>query len=66
MIEDEEGLVDDRMSIISRGLWVVSEIERVVKVLLSFAKFYRFDVEFIDEGSIFMDFFEVWKKEYKV
>lgn len=66
MIEDEEGLVDDRIPTTSRGLWAVSETERSMKALLSFAKSHRFDVEFIDEGSTSMDLFEAWKKEYKV
>lgn len=66
MIEDEEGFVDDRVFIIIRGLWVVSETERFMKVILLFVRLYRFDVEYVDEGSVLMDFFEVWKKEYKV
>lgn len=66
MIEDEEGLVDDRIPTTSRGLWAISETERSLKALLSFAKSHRFDVEFIDEGSTSMDLFEAWKKEYKV
>lgn len=66
MIEDEEGLVDDRIPTTSRGLWAISEIERSMKALLSFAKSHRFDAEFIDEGSTSMDLFEAWKKEYKV
>ncbi|XP_008539094.2 E3 ubiquitin-protein ligase SHPRH [Equus przewalskii] len=66
MIEDEEGLVDDRMPTTSRGLWAVSETERAMKALLSFAKSHRLDVEFIDEGSTSMDLFEAWKKEYKL
>ena len=66
MIEDEEGLVDDRIPTTSRGLWAVSETERSMKALLSFAKSHRFDIEFIDEGSTSMDLFEAWKKEYKV
>ncbi|XP_047589021.1 E3 ubiquitin-protein ligase SHPRH isoform X2 [Lutra lutra] len=66
MIEDEEGLVDDRIPTTSRGLWAVSETERSMKALLSFAKSHRFDVEFIDEGSTSMDLFEAWKKEYKL
>ncbi|XP_035943618.1 E3 ubiquitin-protein ligase SHPRH isoform X2 [Halichoerus grypus] len=66
MIEDEEGLVDDRIPTTSRGLWAISETERSMKALLSFAKSHRFDVEFIDEGSTSMDLFEAWKKEYKL
>lgn len=66
MIEDEEGLVDDRIPTTNRGLWAISETERSMKALLSFAKSHRFDVEFIDEGSTSMDLFEAWKKEYKV
>lgn len=66
MIEDEEVLVDDRMPTTNRGLWAVSETERSMKVLLSFAKSHRFDVALIDEGSTSMDLFEAWKKEYKV
>lgn len=66
MIEDEEGLVDDWVFIIIWGFWVISEIEWFMKVILLFVKLYRFDVEFVDEGSILMDFFEVWKKEYKL
>ncbi|XP_036103765.1 E3 ubiquitin-protein ligase SHPRH isoform X6 [Molossus molossus] len=66
MIEDEEGLVDDRVPTTSRGLWAVSETERSLKALLAFAKSHRFDPEFIDEGSTSMDLFEAWKKEYKL
>ncbi|ELW72893.1 E3 ubiquitin-protein ligase SHPRH [Tupaia chinensis] len=66
MIEDEEGLVDDRAPTTTRGLWAISETERSMKALLSFAKSHRFDVEFIDEGSTSMDLFEAWKKEYKL
>ena len=66
MIEDEEGLVDDRIPTTSRGLWAISETERSMKALLSFAKSHRFDIPFIDEGSTSMDLFEAWKKEYKV
>ncbi|KAF6365312.1 SNF2 histone linker PHD RING helicase [Rhinolophus ferrumequinum] len=66
MIEDEEGLVDDRIPTTNRGLWAISETERSMKALLSFAKSHRFDVEFIDEGSTSMDLFEAWKKEYKL
>nr|XP_058891974.1 E3 ubiquitin-protein ligase SHPRH isoform X3 [Kogia breviceps] len=66
MIEDEEGLVDDRIPTTNRGLWAISETERSMKALLSFAKSHRFDVEFIDEGGTSMDLFEAWKKEYKL
>ncbi|XP_008052650.2 E3 ubiquitin-protein ligase SHPRH, partial [Carlito syrichta] len=66
MIEDEDGLVDDRAPTTNRGLWAISETERSMKAILSFAKLHRFDVEFIDEGSTSMDLFEVWKKEYKL
>ncbi|XP_058523315.1 E3 ubiquitin-protein ligase SHPRH isoform X1 [Ochotona princeps] len=66
MIEDEEGLVDDRAPTTTRGLWATSETERSMKAILSFAKSHRFDIEFIDEGSIAMDLFEAWKKEYKL
>ncbi|XP_069866789.1 E3 ubiquitin-protein ligase SHPRH isoform X1 [Dipodomys merriami] len=66
MIEDEEGLVDDRAPTTTRGLWAVSETERSMKAILSFARSHRFDVEFIDEGSAAMDLFEAWKKEYKL
>ncbi|KAK2114459.1 hypothetical protein P7K49_008725 [Saguinus oedipus] len=66
MIEDEEGLVDDRAPTTTRGLWAISETERSMKAILSFAKSHRFDVEFVDEGSTSMDLFEAWKKEYKL
>ncbi|XP_066229138.1 E3 ubiquitin-protein ligase SHPRH isoform X1 [Saccopteryx leptura] len=66
MIEDEEGLVDDRIPTTNRGLWAISETERSLKALLSFAKSHRFDIELIDEGSTAMDLFEAWKKEYKL
>ncbi|XP_069343783.1 E3 ubiquitin-protein ligase SHPRH [Eulemur rufifrons] len=66
MIEDEEGLVDDRVPTTTRGLWAISETERSMKAILSFAKSHRFAVEFIDEGSTSMDLFEAWKKEYKL
>ncbi|XP_036890761.1 E3 ubiquitin-protein ligase SHPRH isoform X2 [Sturnira hondurensis] len=66
MIEDEEGLVDDRIPTTSRGLWAISETERSMKALLSFAKSHRFDTPFIEEGSTSMDLFEAWKKEYKL
>ncbi|XP_051711242.1 E3 ubiquitin-protein ligase SHPRH isoform X1 [Oryctolagus cuniculus] len=66
MIEDEEGLVDDRVPTTTRGLWAISETERSMKAILSFAKSHRFDIEFIDEGSASMELFEAWKKEYKL
>ncbi|XP_039603460.1 E3 ubiquitin-protein ligase SHPRH [Polypterus senegalus] len=66
MIEDEEGLVDDRLPTTSRGLWAASEMERVLKAILSFAKARRMDGTLIDEGNIFMELFESWKKEYKL
>lgn len=66
MIEDEEGLVDDRLPTTSRGLWAASETERSLKTILSFAKAHRMDVKAIEEGTIFLELFEAWKKEYKV
>lgn len=66
MIEDEEGLVDDRVPTTTRGLWAISETERSMKAILSFARSHRFDAEYVDEGSVSMDLFEAWKKEYKV
>ncbi|XP_017654537.1 E3 ubiquitin-protein ligase SHPRH isoform X3 [Nannospalax galili] len=66
MIEDEEGLVDDRVPTTTRGLWAISETERSMKAVLSFARSHRFDAEFVDEGSVSMDLFEAWKKEYKL
>lgn len=66
MIEDEEGLVDDRLPTTSRGLWAASETERTLKAILSFAKAKRMDPELAEEGNTFMDLFENWKKEYKV
>lgn len=66
MIEDEEGLVDDRLPTTSRGLWAASETERTLKAILSFAKAKRLDPELVEEGNTFMDLFETWKKEYKV
>ncbi|XP_074427625.1 E3 ubiquitin-protein ligase SHPRH isoform X4 [Larus michahellis] len=65
MIEDEEGLVDDRLPTTSRGLWATSETERALKAILSFAKAHRMDVKLTEEGSIFLELFEAWKKEYK-
>ncbi|XP_015267531.1 PREDICTED: E3 ubiquitin-protein ligase SHPRH isoform X1 [Gekko japonicus] len=66
MIEDEEGLVDDRLPTTSRGLWAASETERSLKSILSFAKAHRMDAKIIEEGSIFLELFEAWKKEYKL
>ncbi|XP_058471477.1 E3 ubiquitin-protein ligase SHPRH isoform X1 [Solea solea] len=66
MIEDEEGLVDDRLPTTSRGLWAASETERTLKAILSFAKAKRVDPELVEEGNTFMELFENWKKEYKV
>ncbi|XP_050989525.1 E3 ubiquitin-protein ligase SHPRH [Labeo rohita] len=66
MIEDEEGLVDDRLPTTSRGLWAVSETERALKAILSFAKARRLESGLIEEGNSFMELFESWKKEYKL
>lgn len=66
MIEDEDGLVDDRLPTTSRGLWAASETERTLKAILSFAKWKRMDAELVEEGNTFMELFENWKKEYKV
>ncbi|XP_034964701.1 E3 ubiquitin-protein ligase SHPRH isoform X4 [Zootoca vivipara] len=66
MIEDEDGLVDDRLPTTSRGLWAASETERSLKAILSFAKAHRIDAKAIEEGSIFLELFEAWKKEYKL
>ncbi|XP_038554321.1 E3 ubiquitin-protein ligase SHPRH [Micropterus salmoides] len=66
MIEDEDGLVDDRLPTTSRGLWAASETERTLKAILSFAKAKRMDPELVEEGNTFMELFENWKKEYKV
>lgn len=66
MIEDEEGLVDDRLPTTSRGLWAASETERTLKAILAFAKSKRLDTELVEEGNTFMELFENWKKEYKV
>lgn len=66
MIEDEEGLMDDRLPTTSRGLRAASETERTLKAILSFAKIRRMDPELIEEGNTFMELFEFWKKEYKV
>lgn len=66
MIEDEEGLMDDRLPTTSRGLWAASETERTLKAILAFAKSKRLDAELVEEGNSFMELFENWKKEYKV
>ncbi|XP_074944105.1 E3 ubiquitin-protein ligase SHPRH isoform X1 [Phalacrocorax aristotelis] len=66
MIEDEEGLVDDRLPTTSRGLWATSETERALKAILSFAKAHRMDLKLTEEGSVFLELFEAWKKEYKL
>ncbi|XP_040916643.1 E3 ubiquitin-protein ligase SHPRH [Toxotes jaculatrix] len=66
MIEDEDGLVDDRLPTTSRGLWAASETERTLKAILSFAKAKRMDPDLVEEGNTFMELFENWKKEYKV
>lgn len=66
MIEDEEGLVDDRLPTTNRGLWAASETERTLKAILSFAKVRRMDQELLEAGNIFMELFDNWKKEYKV
>ncbi|KAG5857262.1 hypothetical protein ANANG_G00017540 [Anguilla anguilla] len=66
MIEDEEGLVDDRLPTTSRGLWAASETERALKAILSFAKARRMDPALGEEGNTFMELFETWKKEYKL
>ncbi|XP_061095980.1 E3 ubiquitin-protein ligase SHPRH isoform X2 [Conger conger] len=66
MIEDEEGLVDDRLPTTSRGLWAASEMERALKAVLSFGKARRMDHALVEEGNTFMELFETWKKEYKL
>uniref|UniRef100_A0A8C3Y9F8 E3 ubiquitin-protein ligase SHPRH n=1 Tax=Catharus ustulatus TaxID=91951 RepID=A0A8C3Y9F8_CATUS len=66
MIEDQEGIVDDRLPTTSRGLWATSETERALKALLSFAKAHRMDVRLTEEGTVFLELFEAWKKEYKL
>ncbi|KAJ8399429.1 hypothetical protein AAFF_G00411410 [Aldrovandia affinis] len=66
MIEDEEGLVDDRLPTTSRGLWAASEMERALKAVLSFGKARRMDPALVEEGNTFMELFENWKKEYKL
>ncbi|XP_066452042.1 E3 ubiquitin-protein ligase SHPRH isoform X2 [Eleutherodactylus coqui] len=66
MIEEENGLVDDRLPKTSRGLWAASELERSLKAILSFARSHRMDPWLTDEGAFFMEIFEAWKKEYKL
>ncbi|XP_063040312.1 E3 ubiquitin-protein ligase SHPRH isoform X2 [Engraulis encrasicolus] len=66
MIENEEGLVDDRLPTTSRGLWAASETERTLKAMLAFARARRLDAQLLEEASAFMELFEAWKKEYKV
>lgn len=66
MIEEENGLVDDRLPKTSRGLWAASELERSLKAILSFARSHRMDPWLADEGACFMELFEMWKKEYKL
>ncbi|NWR73218.1 SHPRH ligase, partial [Centropus unirufus] len=66
MIEDEEGLVDDRLPTTSRGLWATSETERALKAILSFAKAHRMDARLTEEGSVLLELYEAWKKEYKL
>ncbi|KAL4624011.1 E3 ubiquitin-protein ligase SHPRH [Arapaima gigas] len=66
MIEDEEGLVDDRLPTTSRGLWAASEMERSLKAILTFAKARRMSPALVEEGTTFMELFEAWKKEYKL
>ncbi|KAM3931910.1 E3 ubiquitin-protein ligase SHPRH isoform 1-T3 [Leptodactylus fuscus] len=66
MIEEENGLVDDRLPKTSRGLWAASELERSLKAILSFARSHRMDPWLTDEGACFMELFEAWKKEYKL
>ncbi|XP_057200177.1 E3 ubiquitin-protein ligase SHPRH isoform X2 [Triplophysa rosa] len=66
MIEDEDGLVDDRLPTTSRGLWAASEMERALKTILSFAKIRRMESGLTEEGNAFMELFESWKKEYKL
>ncbi|XP_044148487.1 E3 ubiquitin-protein ligase SHPRH isoform X2 [Bufo gargarizans] len=66
MIEEENGLVDDRLPKTSRGLWAASELERSLKAILSFARTHRLDPWVTDEGACFMELFEAWKKEYKL
>lgn len=65
MIEEENGVVDDRLPKTSRGLWAASELERALKAILAFARSHRMDTWLTDEGATFMELFEAWKKEYK-
>lgn len=65
MIEEENGVVDDRLPKTSRGLWAASELERALKAILAFARSHRMDAWLTDEGATFMELFEAWKKEYK-
>ncbi|KAJ3613090.1 hypothetical protein NHX12_019346 [Muraenolepis orangiensis] len=68
MMEEEEGLVDDHQPrpTTSRGLWALSETERTLKAVLIFAKAKRMDSKLVEEGNVFMELLENWKKEYKV
>ncbi|XP_072354546.1 E3 ubiquitin-protein ligase SHPRH isoform X2 [Scyliorhinus torazame] len=66
MIEEDEGMIDERLPTTSRGLWAASETERALKAILSFGKAHRMDTLLIEEGNIFMELFESWKKEYKL
>ncbi|XP_067840174.1 E3 ubiquitin-protein ligase SHPRH [Heptranchias perlo] len=66
MIEEEEGLIDERLPTTSRGLWAASETERALKAILAFGKAHRMDLLLIEEGNSFMEVFEAWKKEYKL
>ncbi|XP_048453037.1 E3 ubiquitin-protein ligase SHPRH [Rhincodon typus] len=66
MIEEDEGLVDERLPTTSRGLRAASETERALKAILAFGKAHRIDTLLIEEGNIFMELFELWKKEYKL
>uniref|UniRef100_UPI00398F525C E3 ubiquitin-protein ligase SHPRH isoform X3 n=1 Tax=Pristiophorus japonicus TaxID=55135 RepID=UPI00398F525C len=66
MIEEDEGLVDERLPTTSRGLWAASETERALKAILAFGKAHRLDTLLVEEGNSFMELFEAWKKEYKL
>uniref|UniRef100_A0A8C5QTF6 E3 ubiquitin-protein ligase SHPRH n=1 Tax=Leptobrachium leishanense TaxID=445787 RepID=A0A8C5QTF6_9ANUR len=66
MIEEEDGLVDDRLPTTSRGLWATSEMERSLKAILSFGRTHRMDARLCDEGACFLELFDAWKKEYKL
>ncbi|XP_069742136.1 E3 ubiquitin-protein ligase SHPRH isoform X2 [Narcine bancroftii] len=66
MIEEEEGLIDDRLPTTSRGLWAASETERTLKAILVYGKAHRFATSLTEEGNYFMELFEAWKKEYKL